>query len=156
VAWWRPCLASQTSLHRPLPSSTLQAWRGACTALRVLGCALCLAALAAGGSGPPLLHLALMATLLLAGRGHAAGAALGLAAAAGVGALYACGLRLVVRPDAAGRLGVALLRWGGDASGLLHGEGVGAAPLIALSFDRTQSVPHLVQSNESAGRPTAD
>jgi hypothetical protein len=72
--------------------------------------ALCISLLAFSLSGPPFVHVALLVLLLLGARSQALACLLLLAVAAALGALYARGLRLVVRTDAAGRPGVALIR----------------------------------------------
>ena len=72
--------------------------------------AACISLLALGLSGPPLLHLALLLLLLLGTRSHSLAAlllALGLCL---VVALYARGLRLVIRTHPDGRLGLAAIR----------------------------------------------
>jgi hypothetical protein len=94
----------------PTQSHALKPWHHAWGCLRGLTGALCVLLVVFGLSGPPLIHLALLLLLLVATRSQTGVCVLTVAAAAGVGALYSQGLRVVVRADGAGRFGVALIR----------------------------------------------
>ena len=73
-------------------------------------------------AGPPWPHLALLLLLLLGSRAHWLAALALLVAGSGLATLHARGLRLVLRLDGVGRLGVALIRHGAPVPGLGQGE----------------------------------
>jgi hypothetical protein len=74
-------------------------------------------------AGPPWPHLALLVLLLLASRSHwLPGMAL-LLVCGGLAAMHARGLRLVLRLDGGGRVGLALIRRGAPVPGIRPGEG---------------------------------
>ena len=99
------------------PAPRAQPWRHALAAGRTLAGPAFAALLAFALSGPPSVLLALLVLLLLSTRAQWAAGLLLLAGAAALGAMYARGLRLVVRTDGAGQLGLAVIRWGGGGGG---------------------------------------
>lgn len=57
------------------------------------------------------MHIALLVLLLLSTRSQAIVGLLLLSGAAALGAMYARGLRLIVRTDSVGQFGLAVIRW---------------------------------------------
>jgi hypothetical protein len=75
-------------------------------------------------AGPPWPHLALLLLLLLASRSHwLPGLAL-LTLCTVLAAMHARGLRIVLRVDGGGRLGVALIRHGAPVQGIAPGADI--------------------------------
>jgi hypothetical protein len=90
--------------------------------LRGFGTVLCVALLVLGLSGPPFPLLALLVLLLLGTRSGSWLPGIGLLAVATLLAtLHARGLRVVMRMDGGGRLGLALIRYGAPVEGLQPG-----------------------------------
>lgn len=117
-----------------LPPPRPNFWRNVSAAARGVAGALCISVIAFGLSGPPFVHIVLLGLLLLGARSQALACLALLAAGAGLGALYARGLRLVLRTDTAGRLGVALIRYGTLVEGLRPGSLLVASPDLDDSF----------------------
>ncbi len=88
-------------------------------------------------AGPPVPHLALLVLLLLGSRSSSLLALALLLMGTLLATLHARGLRVVMRMDGAGRLGLAVIRHGGPVEGLGPGElvqvysGCGDLPYIA-------------------------
>jgi hypothetical protein len=101
-----------------------QPLRGALLYARACSGPLLVCLLALSLSGPPSMHLAVLLLMLLSARSSALAALLLLSAAAGLGALYSRGLRLVVRADGVGQFGLALVRCAGEGA---RGEEAGGA-----------------------------
>jgi len=78
---------------------------------------------------PPYPHLAAAALVLLCAKSHASLAGASLLAALAAGGLHSRGMRVALRPDAAGRLALALVRHGAPVPGL------GPGTLLAASRD---------------------
>ncbi|KAI8468936.1 MAG: hypothetical protein J3K34DRAFT_291838 [Monoraphidium minutum] len=113
-------------------------WRHVWSGVRGLAGALAISLVAFGLSGPPFVHLALLVLLLLGTRSQALMCLLLLLMAAALGALYARGLRLVLRSDGGGHLGVALIRYGAPVDGLRPGSLLVASPGLEDSlFERS-------------------
>lgn len=99
----------------------------------VIGAA-CISLLAFGLAGPPWPHLALLALVLLGSRSHGLLAVALLAAGTLIAVLHAKGLRLLMRVDDAGRLGLSVVRHGAPIPGL------GAGTLLVASDDLDRSI----------------
>jgi len=102
--------------------------------LRGAGGALCLSLLAFGLSGPPWPHLALMVLLLLGTRSHSILVLAVLLAGSVLAALHARGMRVVMRVDGMGRLGLVLIRHG------THVEALEPGVLLVASADLENSI----------------
>ncbi|GAB4813425.1 hypothetical protein N2152v2_000471 [Parachlorella kessleri] len=101
--------------------------------LRGLGGAVCITLLALGLSGPPVPHLALLVLLLLGSRSSSLLALALLLMGTLLATLHARGLRVVMRMDGAGRLGLAVIRHGGPVEGL----GPGTLLVASEGLDHT-------------------
>lgn len=118
------------SLAPPDPRWSTRLWQ----ILRGLGGAACVSLLAFGLAGPPWPHLALLALVLLSTRSHGLLAVALLAAGTLLAALHVRGLRLMMRFDEAGRVGVAVVRHGAPVQGL------GPGTLLVASDDLDHSL----------------
>ncbi|KAK9804843.1 hypothetical protein WJX72_008395 [[Myrmecia] bisecta] len=91
------------------------------SALRGVGGAICISLLAFGLSGPPWPHLALLVLLLLGTRSHSLLLLALLLLGSLLATMHARGLRVVLRLDGSGRLGLAFIRHGAPVEGLRPG-----------------------------------
>ncbi|KAL4424312.1 hypothetical protein ABPG75_001613 [Micractinium tetrahymenae] len=137
------CSVCRTPFSVPPPKARTGGGGAAMQALRGLGGALVIVLLACGlsgsAAGPPWPHLALLLLLIFGSRWHwlpGLGLLLGACLLAG---MHARGLRVVVRVDGGGRLGVALIRHGAAVPGigagvlLVASEGLDHSPIFRRS-----------------------
>lgn len=96
-------------------------WGQLSTGIRGITGAVCISLLAFGLSGPPFIHIALLVLLLLGTRSQSLVFLLLLLLICLLATLYARGLRLVLRMDADGRFGIAMIRYGAPVHGLAPG-----------------------------------
>eukprot|EP00887_Chlorella_sp_A99_P006914 scaffold2.g6914.t1 len=108
--------------------------------LRGLGGAACVLLLAFGLSGPPWPHLALLVLLLAGTRSHSLLAVALLLAGSLLAALHTRGLRVVMRVDGAGRLGLAVVRNGPPVEGLAPGTLLVASEELDRSIFRGSAI----------------
>jgi len=141
------CSVCQTKFSVPPPRPE---WSARMVAgLRGLGGALCISLLAFGLTGPPWPHLALMLMLLLGTRSHSLLLTAALLLGSLLATMHARGLRVVMRVDGFGRLGMVLIRHGERVEGLAPGVLLVASEELHNSIFRQSVV--LVYQHSAAG-----